>query len=114
MVCRPREEGGLRVIDLQKQNEALLLKNLDKFFNRVDTPWVSLVWEKHYPNGKLPNHIKKDSFWWRDVLKLLNCYKDFSLVEVKNDQSCLLWSNNWNTQPLQTQIPKLCSFAKKE
>ena len=63
MVCIPKEEGGLGVIDLQKQNEALLLKNLDKFFNQKDIPQVSLVWEKHYSNGKLPNHTKKGSFW---------------------------------------------------
>ena len=36
MVCIPKEEGGLGVIDLQKQNEALLLKNLDKFFNKKE------------------------------------------------------------------------------
>ena len=33
MVCIPKEDGGLGVIDQEKQNEALLMKNLDKFFN---------------------------------------------------------------------------------
>jgi hypothetical protein len=41
MVCIPKE-GGLGVIDLKKHNEALL-KNLDKFFNHKDIPWVSLI-----------------------------------------------------------------------
>ena len=68
ILCIPKEEGGLGVIDLKKHNEALLLKNLDKFFNKRDIPWVSLVWEKLYSNGKLPNHIRKDFFWWRDIL----------------------------------------------
>lgn len=63
MICIPKEEGSLGVIDLRKQNEALLLKNLDKFFNHKDIPWVSLVWEKHYPNGKLPYHTKKGCCW---------------------------------------------------
>lgn len=54
MVTLPNEEGGLGVIDLRKHNEALMMKNLHKFFNQLDIPWVSLVWEKHYPNGKLP------------------------------------------------------------
>jgi hypothetical protein len=31
MVCQPKEEGGLGVIDLKKHNEALPLKNLDNF-----------------------------------------------------------------------------------
>jgi hypothetical protein len=54
MVCREKREGGLGVIDLKTQNEALLIKNLHKFFNREDIPWVSLVWEKYYDNGRLP------------------------------------------------------------
>lgn len=62
LVCRPKVEGGLGVLDLQKQNKALLTKNLAKFFNKDDIPWVQLVWEKSYKNGKLPSHVKKGSF----------------------------------------------------
>ena len=59
MVTKSKEEGGLGVLDLKTQNEALLLKNFHKFFNRVDIPWVHLIWEKYYSNGRLPNHVKK-------------------------------------------------------
>jgi hypothetical protein len=38
MVRAPKEEGGLGIIDIGKQNEALLLKNLHKFFNKLDIP----------------------------------------------------------------------------
>jgi len=75
LVTRSKDEGDLGVLDLKSQNEALLLKNLHKFFNRADIPWVHLVWEKHYKNGRLPNHIKRGSFWWRDILKLLDKFK---------------------------------------
>jgi hypothetical protein len=40
MVCLPKREGGLGVIDLCVQNDALLLKTLHKFFSREDVPWV--------------------------------------------------------------------------
>ena len=48
MVCLPKSEGGLGVLNLRTQNEALLLNHLHKFFNRVDVPWVQLIWEVHY------------------------------------------------------------------
>jgi hypothetical protein len=88
MVCVPKEEGGLGVIDLEKQNKALLMKNLDKFYNKKDIPWVSMIWEKHYGNGKLPNSTRKGSFWWREILKLLETFKSFSNVHVQAGNTC--------------------------
>lgn len=38
MVCKPKSEGDLGVLNLRVQNEALLLKNLHKFFNKADLP----------------------------------------------------------------------------
>lgn len=43
MVTKSKEDGGLGILDLKTQNEALLLKHLHKFFNRADIPWVHLV-----------------------------------------------------------------------
>jgi hypothetical protein len=63
MVCLPKKEGGLGVLNLEIHNEALLLKNLHKFFNKENIPWVQLLWKKYYDNGKLPNHTMKGSFW---------------------------------------------------
>jgi hypothetical protein len=33
-VTRPKLKGGLEVIKLNVQNNALLMKNLDKFYNK--------------------------------------------------------------------------------
>jgi len=80
----------------------------------MDTPWVHLVWEKHYRNGRLPNHVKKWSFWWKDVLKLLPIFKDMLSVQIKNGQSCMLWLDKWDEQPLSQRMPELFSFAKNK
>lgn len=50
---------------------------LHKFYNKVDIPWVHLVWDNHYDNGQLPGQYMRGSFWWRDIVKLLDTYKDF-------------------------------------
>jgi hypothetical protein len=61
-VRKPKTKGGLGVIDLQKQNKALLMKNLHKLFNAQEVPLVSMVWEKLYSNGKLPSAKMKGEF----------------------------------------------------
>ena len=95
LVCLPKEEGGLGVLNLRTQNDALLLKYLDKFFNKVDIPWVHLIWEKYYANGALPSAKKKGSFWWRDILKLLVAYKGISMVNVHDGSTCHFWEDLW-------------------
>jgi hypothetical protein len=90
MVCLPKDEGGLNVLNIQTQNEALLLKHLDKFFNKRNLPWVKLIWDKHYRNGKLPSSTTpRGSFWWRDILKLLKKFKGMASVLIASGKSCL-------------------------
>jgi hypothetical protein len=38
MVCRPNKCGGLGIVDFEKQNAALLINFLEKFYNKVDLP----------------------------------------------------------------------------
>jgi hypothetical protein len=90
MVCFPKSEGGLGILRLEGQNEALFIKFFHKFFNKADVPWVHLVWEKHYNHGKLPNHTLKGSFWWRDILRLLPKFKELASVSINLGDTCLL------------------------
>jgi hypothetical protein len=41
----PKDEAGLRVINLKTWNKAHLVKHLHKFFNKGEIPWYSLFWE---------------------------------------------------------------------
>ena len=111
MVCLPKSEG-LGVLNLTTQNEALLLKNLHKFFNRLDIPLVHLIWEKHYHSDKLPSVIQKGSFWWRDNLKLLDKFKGQATVSMADGRRCLLWWDIWGGQICAQTYPKLLSFTK--
>lgn len=36
--CKPKDQGGLGIIDIESQNNALLMKYLDKFYNKADLP----------------------------------------------------------------------------
>lgn len=114
-VCREKAEGGLGVLNIKTQNEALLIKHLHKFFNRVIIPWVSFVWKKYYSSGKLlPGSAKKGSFWWKDIIKLLDKFKGMARVQIRNGRSCFLWEDLWVTEILSKKFPELFSFAKNK
>jgi hypothetical protein len=78
MVCLPKEEGGLGVLDLNAQNRSMLMKQLHKIFKKAIVPWIQLIWDHHFARGKLPFHGKaaKGSLWWRNLLKLLLSFKE--------------------------------------
>jgi hypothetical protein len=63
-VCQPKKKGGLGVINLSIQNQALLLKFLDKFYNRRKVPWVDLIWNSYYSQVVPHFSTSKGSFWW--------------------------------------------------
>jgi hypothetical protein len=56
---KPKRKGGLGLISLRSQNKALLLKHLDKFYNRNNIPWVNLIWNTYYSNGEIPHVVKE-------------------------------------------------------
>jgi len=82
MVQKPKSKGGLGVINLRLQNDALLMKQLHKFYNKEDIPCVQLVWFKHYPR-KVP-HVSTEvgSFWWKDVLRLNVLYRGIAKCKI--------------------------------
>ena len=76
-------------------------------------PWVHLIWEKYYSNGKLPNHTRKGSFCWKDVLKLLDKFKGMATISIQYGESWLLSEDLWLGQVPKIAFSELYSFTKK-
>ena len=89
-VMRPKNKGGLGVVNLRAQNKALLLKNLDKFYNKRDIPWVNMIWHSHYANDQVPHaSTDKGSFWWRDLLKLCDHFRGVATCQIGDGTTVL-------------------------
>ena len=63
MICKPKSKGGMGVINLELQNNALLLKQLHKFFEKKDVPWVKLIWSLYTDDPPQAQSVR-GSFWW--------------------------------------------------
>src|SRR4051812_35340939 len=71
LVCKPKKKGGLGIMNINLQNEALLIKHLHKFYNQQDVPWVKLIWDTYYFQ-RVPHATDLcGSFWWKDICKLM-------------------------------------------
>jgi hypothetical protein len=88
-----------------------LLKHLDKFYKRTDTPWVQLVWFKHYAEG-VPHAMPPcGSFWWRDIIGLADIFRGVSTVTIGAGDSVLLWKDPWTEPLLCDKAARLFSFV---
>jgi hypothetical protein len=58
------------------------------------------VWTKYYSRARLPiaGATFRGSFWWRNILKLIDQFKGMAMVSVKDGKSCFLWHNLWVVQ----------------
>jgi hypothetical protein len=113
--CTGPKKGGLGIINLRSQNTALLLKHMDKFYNKRDIPWVTLIWNKYYSEGEVPHATKdKGSFWWKDLLKLCDIYRGISKCTVGDGTAVLFCSDIWNDLLLQDKFPRLFICKKNK
>jgi hypothetical protein len=114
MVCTPNKSGGLGVLNLKIQNEGLLLKYLHKFYNRVDTPWVHLIWNSYYTN-KIPHNIAPcGSPWCRDIYKLSPIFRGIACSQIGDGRSTLFWKDKWLDNISSEEFPRAFSFTTNE
>jgi hypothetical protein len=114
MVCKPKDQGGLGVVNLSTQNRCLLMKHLHKFYNKANLPWVKLLWEVYYDNALPPAKSRDISFWWRDCLKSLSDYKGLAKCSIGTGSSIMLWTDSWSDVSLNLQFSHLYSFTVNE
>lgn len=94
------------------QNDPLLLKHMDIFYDKVNVPWVELILSSYYtwifPHLTTPN----DVFWWRDVLGLNVIFRCVALCRPRLGNLVGFWEDCFFDQPLSMKFSNLFSLPK--
>ena len=107
IVQKPKSKGGLGVMNLRIQNDALLLKQLHKFSSKQNIPWVTLIWNTYYQN-RVPHASREIGFfWWKDVFRLNTLYRGIARCSLGNGSSILFWEDLWGPVVLALAFPNL-------
>lgn len=65
------------------------MKQLHKFYNKAEIPWVQLIWSTYYAE-KVPHASDPcGSFWWKDLLQLSDVYRGVTTVKVATGDTVL-------------------------
>jgi len=104
--------GGLGVINLSLQNDALLIKQLDKFYRKENIQWIKLIWQKYYVD--IVPHLarEKGSFWWKDILRLHVKYRGITHC-IPNKGHAISFLDDLIDGRIHSQsLPSLFQYAK--
>jgi len=116
--CKPKDQGGLGIIDIKSQNNALLLKFLDKFYNKNEVPWVQLTWSKLYANNQTPPYSRSPvgSFWWKEIISLFGNFQTIASCRPNKGDTISFWTQPWtgHDQVLKDRYPQPYSFTRKQ
>jgi hypothetical protein len=80
----------------------------------VDTPWVTLIWNKYY-RDKIPHAVGPcGSFWWKDICKLMPTFRGIAHCQVGDGNSILFWKDLWLDSINSESSPRAFSFTLNE
>ena len=114
-VCRPKECGGLGILNSKLMNEALMIKWIWKIY-QLDTIWASIIKAKYSANGDIfTNTDRGGSQFWKSLHKVKHLFKAGEKHKVRNGVRTRFWLDWWHGDgPLCHRFPYLFSICDNQ
>jgi hypothetical protein len=114
VVCRPKDQGGLGVHDLEVKNRALLGKWLARLLTE-DGIWQQLLRKKYVGSKTLSRVFWKpgDSHFWAGIMATKKQFFPFGSFSIRNGAEIRFWKDRWlGTTTLREQYPALYNIVR--
>jgi hypothetical protein len=96
IICRPKDQGGLGIINLQVQNKALLSKWIINLLN-TEGAWQTLLRNKYLSSKYLTQAEAKqgDSHFWRGLMKIKEEVLANGSFRISDGTQTRFWEDTW-------------------
>jgi hypothetical protein len=114
ILCRPKDQGGLGILDLQLQNKCLLAKWLVNLLNSGGT-WQTLLTNKYLSLKTLTQVTAKpnDSHFWRGLMRIKDEVLTKGSFIIKDGTKTRFWDDTWvGDKPLKDAYPSLYNIVR--
>jgi hypothetical protein len=114
IMWRPKDQGGLEILNLQLQNKCLLAKWLVNLLN-TDGTWQSLLRNKYLRTKTLMQVSSKpnDSHFWTGLMRIKDEVLSNGSFVIKDGTNTRFWDDTWiGDKPLKDTYPSLYHIAR--
>ena len=112
-LCSSKSVGGMGFRDFQHFNNAILAKQVWRFFHQKDTLLYRVFKSKFFPNGSIfyAAVLAKCSFAWRSIMQAKEVITKGAIWRVGDGLSIKVWEHRWLPDPAHSKImsPRLNS-----
>uniref|UniRef100_A0A8I6WF16 Reverse transcriptase zinc-binding domain-containing protein n=1 Tax=Hordeum vulgare subsp. vulgare TaxID=112509 RepID=A0A8I6WF16_HORVV len=117
IICRPKDQGGVGIGNLEVKNRCLLSKWLFRLSVETEGMWVQILHNKYLHSKTLAqvNVRPNDSPFWKGLMKVRSSFFHRIKFIIGNGEGTRFWEDSWlGETPLATQYPALYNIAQRK
>uniref|UniRef100_A0A8I6X924 Uncharacterized protein n=1 Tax=Hordeum vulgare subsp. vulgare TaxID=112509 RepID=A0A8I6X924_HORVV len=110
MICRPKDQGGLGIENLEVKNKCLLSKWLYRLSTQTEGMWIQILRNKYLNTRTLAEATIRpnDSPFWKGLMRIKCSFFQRVKFMVGEGTSTRFWEDTWlGSTPLALQYPML-------
>ena len=114
LMCRPKNLGGLGILNTSIMNQCLMIKWWWKIMSAEDQPlWLSILKAKYFPSSSPMFALPRGgSQFWKSLVKVRPVFQSFVKFVVGDGSSIRFWLDWWcGDSPLSVTFPTLFSYC---
>jgi hypothetical protein len=116
VICRPKDQGGLGIENLEVKNRCLLSKWLSKLSVETQATWAQILRNKYLHSKTLAEVTVRptDSSFWKGLMRVKLAFFNRTKFFVGNGNSTRFWEDTWlGETPLAIQYPSLYNIVQR-
>ena len=116
VVCQPKSQGGLGLLNIDVMNQALLAKWLWKLESGSGL-WQTIIKKKYIPEGCVSaiRHRPGNSQFWSGIMGIKNTFYRYCKKKIGNGENTRFWEDWWvDTKPLCKNYTRLYGLCRKK
>jgi hypothetical protein len=116
VICRPKDQGGLGVQNLEIQNKCLLSKWLFSLIN-TEGAWQQLIRNKYLSTKTITQVTRNpgDSQFWSGLMSVKDDFLNMGRFQLQDGKEIRFWEDTWlGNTTLKVQYPNLFNIVRQK